>query len=1018
MKAKPKAIPRAVRVGGLGVSYDMSDRPGATGAMAPHPVAAPPIATPDKNRAQPMPELLPRVVGNLDLVDPDGVVEGWCWAPEHPESRRVLSLLIDGVEAARVICDEFRPDLVTAGVGDGAHAFLIVLPPEQRRSGQTCVISLRDTATQQMVGGSASILWRETAEPQPEMLRDIPYVMQGHMDGATKDGRVSGWCWYPSHPQEHVRLQVLVDDEVVGVAAAINFRPDLQVAGIGDGTHGFSFALPWSVLSGKGTLTVQVRDELTGITLGSPILLRLGRMAEQEDRVAELERQIRLLRAQVDELTRELDQRADERPLSEMFATFGALFTTLASAPKGEAMPQMLQSWRQEGSPRAEIDSGEMLRRAITELRARLTPFDLAIPDRPEATLVIPAQADADTLHRCLLALREAGADRRADIVLLDLATGGGHAAALMPSLVRNVQLLSPKAGGGLAECLEELARSARGELIGLIDPGVTVAPGWLDEMVATMAREPQAGLVAGKLVGADGLVRHAGLLSGADGLPHIIGLHDDASLPEFGFLREVDGVGALAFVVRRALLGQPDGLQPPARRPVSPSAFSGHDAGCIVLDLCLRLRMAGHAVMVQPQALATCSDQMELSGRIADLTGPADDAAQLRQIWFETGRAPAPVRFVGHALVIDNDMPRPDRDAGSVAALEQMQLLRRLGYRVSFAPAASGRKHDPAADQLQAQGIELVGTPHFASITDYLASHGRKLSLVQIYRHMNAAMFIDRVREMAPQARLVFSPADLHHVREMRHATVAGLPRSAAAARETREQELLCVRHADATILTSDYEMSLLAPEVEPGRLRLLRWITRPVPSPRGFTERSGLCFVGNYRHGPNVDGMLWFVECVMPRLRARRPGLILHIAGSEMTDEIRALAAPDVKVHGWVEDLTEMLAQVRLSVAPLRFGAGFKGKVAMSLAHGVPVVGTTIAMEGTGLLDGQGVVIADDAEAFADHVLRLHDDADWWECLSATGIDRCTALYSPEAALNVYRDMLQDFGLPARVG
>jgi len=996
MKAKPKAMPRAVRVGGLGVSFDMSDRPGLNGPMSALDKSRTPLAR--------MPDMSLRLVGNLDLVDPDGVVEGWCWAPDEPGSRRVLSLLIDGAEAARVICDEFRPDLVSAGVGDGAHAFLVVLSPEQRRPGQNCIISLRDAVTQQMVGGTASILWRDTEGAPAAPRQNDAYVMQGHLDGATKDGRVSGWCWYPGHPQEHVRLQILVDDEPVGVAAAINFRADLQVAGIGDGTHGFSFALPWSVLSGKGTLTVQVRDELTGIKLGSPILLRLGRMAEQEDRVGELERQIRMLRAQVDELTRELDQRADEQPLSDMFATFGALFNALATAPSSQAVPRVLESWRQKDVLPASIDPGELLRRALTDLRARLAPFDLAIPDRPEATIVIPGHADADTLYRCLLALREAGVDRRADIVLLDLAVGGGHAAALMPSLVRNVQLLSPKDGGGLAESLAELALSARGGLLGLIDPDVTVGPGWFDEMAATMAREPQAGLVASKVVGADGLIRHAGLLNGAGGLPEAFGLHDDASLPDYGFLRDVDGVGALAFVVRRDLLG--------------PSSFSGRQAGCVVLDLCLRLRQAGHAVMLQPQALATCGDQMELAGRIADLAGPEDDAAQLRHLWFDAGHAPASVHFAGHALVIDNDVPRPDRDAGSVATLEQMQLLRRLGYRVSFAPAASGLRHDPAADQLQAFGIELIGAPHYVSITDYLANHGKGLSLVQIYRHMNAAMFIDRVREMAPQARLVFSPADLHHVREMRHATIAGLPHSEAGARETREQEMLCVRHADATILTSDYELTLLAPEVEPGKLRLLRWITRPLPSPRGFAERSGLCFVGNYRHGPNVDGMLWFVQSVMPRLRARRAGLTLHIAGSEMTDEIRALAASDVKVHGWVEDLTDMLGQVRLSVAPLRFGAGFKGKVAMSLAHGVPVVGTAIAIEGTGLLHGEGVMVADDAEAFAEQVLRLHDDAALWECLSSSGIDRCTALYSPEAALNVYRGMLHDFGLPARTG
>ncbi len=978
---------------------------------------------PVAHRATDVPPAQPlRLAGNLDLVDPDGVVEGWCWSPDEPDSRRVVALLIDGVEAARAKCDEARPDLAGAGVGDGAHAFLIVLQPDQRRSGQTSVVSLREVVTGQDVGGTVTITWRSSFdrsaahEPEPAPAA----VMQGHLDGVTKDGRISGWCWYPAEPTTHVRLQILVDDEIVGVATANGFRPDLQQAGIGDGTHGFSFALPWSVLQAKGTLQILVRDEAASATLGAPILLRLGRLAESEDRVAELERQIRLMRAQIEELTRELDQRADDRPLAEMFQTFASLFSTLSRAPTSAAAPRMLAGWRAEGEHAPLVDPASLLRQAVFGLRSQLAPFDLAIPDRPVATIVVPARGDAAMLHRCLRALRDAGVDRRADIVLVDDGRSGSdarhpglaHAAALMPSLVRNVHLLQAQDGGGIASCMLELARTARGTLLGYIDPELVVGEGWLDEIADSFAREPAAGMVGGKVVGRDGLIRHVGLLVGDHGLPEPAGLHDDATLPEFGFLRPVDGLGALAFAVVRTVL-------------LEVCEASGEvgawllDPAFLMLDLCLRVRQAGRSVLLQPRASAVCDDAADLSDRIADLARPGEDRLRVRRTWYDDARPSAgpllaPVHFVGHALVIDNDIPRPDRDAGSIATLEQMQLLRRLGYRVTFAAIAGTPAHDPAADHLQGLGIELARAPHYSSISEYLGRHGTELEIVQVYRHMNAAMFLERVRELAPQAKLIFSPADLHHLREMRHATISGLPRGEAGARETRDQELHCVRHADATILTSDFELGLLRPEVAPGKLRLLRWITRPAPSPRGFAERAGMCFVGNYRHGPNVDGVRWFVHAVMPLLRAQRAGLTLHIAGSEMTDEIRALAGPDVVVHGWVEDLADLLSRMRLSVAPLRFGAGFKGKVATSLAHGVPVVGTRIAMEGTGLAPGEGIALADTEAEFALEVLRVHTDSELWNRLSADALERCTALYSPEAALGVYRGLLSDFGLP----
>jgi glycosyltransferase involved in cell wall biosynthesis/GT2 family glycosyltransferase len=954
-----------------------------------------------------------QIVGNMDLVDPDGVVEGWCWSPNEPNTRRVVALLVDGIEAARAICDEMRPDLASAGVGDGAHAFLIVLQPSQRRPGQASVVLLRDVATGQIVGGAATVTWRSDSEGLGQSAPEPVPVMQGHLDGVTKDGRISGWCWYPDDALAHVRLQILVDDEVVGVTTANGFRPDLQQAGIGDGTHGFSFALPWSVLQTKGTLQIVVRDEATLATLGAPILLRLGRLAESEDRVAELERQIRLMRAQIDELTRELDMQADDRPLADMFATFAALFGALAQAPSSADAPRMLAGWRSAGETPLAIDPAALLRQAVDELRKRLAPFDLAIPDRPVATIAIPARADAATLHRCLRALRDAGVDRLADIVLVEdashrLSQGLAHEAALMPSVVRNVHLLRAQDGGGIASCLMELARTARGTLLGYVDPELVVSAGWLDEIADTFARDSAAGLVGGLVVGADGLIRHAGLVIGDHGLPEPAGLHDDATLPEFGFLRAVDGLGALAFAIQRSVLLD-------VCRAGGEASARLQEPASMMLELCLRVRLAGRNVLLQPRARATCDDAADFSDRIADLCRPGEERLRLRQTWFETAQPPlAPVRFVGHALVIDNDIPRTDRDAGSIATLEQMNLLRRLGYHVTFAAIAGTAAQDPAADQLQGLGIELVRAPHYASISDYLERHGSTLEIVQVYRHMNAAMFLDRVRALAPQAKLIFSPADLHHLREMRHATVSGLSRGEAGARETRDQELHCVRYADATILNSDFELGLLKREVEPGKLRLLRWITRPAPSPRSFAERSGLCFVGNYRHGPNVDGVRWFVHAVMPVLRAQRAGLTLHIAGSEMTDEVRALAGPDVVVHGWVEDLADLFSRMRLSVAPLRFGAGFKGKVATSLAHGVPVVGTSIAMEGTGLRAGEGIAFADNETEFAAEVLRLHTDPELWNRLSASAVERCTALYSPEAALNIYRGLLHDFGLP----
>ena len=368
-------------------------------------------------------------------------------------------------------------------------------------------------------------------------------------------------------------------------------------------------------------------------------------------------------------------------------------------------------------------------------------------------------------------------------------------------------------------------------------------------------------------------------------------------------------------------------------------------------------------------------------------------------------------MRFAGHALVIDDALPRPEHDAGSIATFEQMLLLRRLGWHVTFAPVHGGEPERAALDALARHGIAVAAPPQTASVTEYLRDAGEQLDLVQIYRYANATLLQERVRALAPRAKLVFATADLHFLRERRRAELAGLAPQA----EERAAELRCMRAADATIVTSDYEHALLRTEVDESRLVLLRWIARPVPPARGFAERRDICFVGNFRHPPNLDGVHWFVAEVLPRLRARLPDLRLLLAGSGMPAEIAALESDAIEVLGWVPDLATLFGRVRVSVAPLRFGAGFKGKLATSLAHGLPVVGSSISLEGTGLAHGDGVAVADDPDAFAQEVVRLHEDAVSWQDQSARALERVAALYSPEAAMQVWRDMLGRLGLEA---
>jgi glycosyltransferase involved in cell wall biosynthesis len=386
----------------------------------------------------------------------------------------------------------------------------------------------------------------------------------------------------------------------------------------------------------------------------------------------------------------------------------------------------------------------------------------------------------------------------------------------------------------------------------------------------------------------------------------------------------------------------------------------------------------------------------------------PARPHAELAQPCTRGDQGP-----VGRALVVDDRIPRPDHDAGSVIALAYMTLLRDLGWEV-WCAAAHGAADGTDRLRLEQAGILPILPPD--GPTSVLERHGARLDLVLLVRHANAAAFGPRVRRLAPRAQLVFAPGDLHFLRLQREAALTG-GRITPAWRAARSQELACVAAADATLVMSDTEQAMLASELPQARLHLLRWVAEPAAQVPPFSLRRDMLFVGNFEHRPNLDAVLWYAEAVLPALRAARPGLTLHVAGPGAPPCIAALAGPDIAVHGHVAHLDGLLDRVRLSVAPLRYGAGFKGKVATSLARGVPVVGTAMALEGTGLMDGDGVVLADAPAAIARAIAALHDCAASWGRLSARALAVSSTLYGRAGGTAAMLRLLASLGLPYRL-
>lgn len=630
-------------------------------------------------------------------------------------------------------------------------------------------------------------------------------------------------------------------------------------------------------------------------------------------------------------------------------------------------------------------------------------PFALATSDNPRASIVIPVYGQFAHTLACLRALAAHPPDAAFEVLVVDDGSGDETPEAL-PRIAGLRYHRRAENGGFIAAC-NDGAALAKGQVLVFLNNDTVPQPGWLDALLATFDADPDAGLVGAQLLYPDGRLQEAGGVVFRDGNAWNYGRFGSPDDPRYAYLRDVDYASGAAIAIPRALFEALGGFD--AR--YAPAYYED-------TDLAFAVRAAGRRVLYQPAARVV-HDEGTTSGTD---TGSGIKAHQVRnrEVFLAHRRdalarlrpphEPSPATLhqdQRQVLVIDALTPQPDRDSGSLRLFNLMRLLREEGAHVVFLPA--NREHAGRyTEDLRQIGVEAWTAPFAARAPAWLAEHGPRFDVAMVCRHYVAREFLPLLRAHAPRARVVFDSVDLHYLREQRAAALAGDRALARAAGRTRGLELDVIARSDLALVVSEAERDVLRMDAPQARVEVLSNLHRVAGPGLPFAERHDLAFVGGFRHPPNVDAVRWFVAEVLPRVRARLPEVRFHCIGGDVPAEIAALAAqPGVEVHGHVPDIAPYMDGCRVAVAPLRFGAGVKGKVNLSMAHGQPVVATSCAVEGMHLAHGRDVLVADDAAAFADAVVCAYGDGALWGTLSAHGLGNVARHFSADAARDVVR-------------
>ncbi len=618
--------------------------------------------------------------------------------------------------------------------------------------------------------------------------------------------------------------------------------------------------------------------------------------------------------------------------------------------------------------------------------------------EKAEVSIIIPVFNQFQFTHACLASLQTVEERSRFEVIVVDDCSTD-ETAELVPRM-DGVVYLRNETNSGFIVSRNCGAEKARGKYLFFLNNDTIVKPGWLTALLDTFVEDPQAGIVGSKLVYPDDRLQEAGGIIWRDASGWNYGKFDDREKPEYNYLREVDYCSGAALMIRKSLFQKLGGFD----AKYEPAYYE--DA-----DLSFKVRKAGYKVLYQPLSeVIHCEDVTGGTGLSAGtkkhrdinrltfantwaaelLSKPANgDLASLTQ--------PSPGRK--NILVIDHHLPMPEKDAGSLRMFHILNILHRLGHRVTFIPDNLA-DIPPYGDELRKHGIEVVYHPYIKKVRDYLIAHGSEFDAVVLSRCDFARKHIADVRLHAPQSRIIFDTVDLHFLRTNREAEITSDPEIRQRAREKEELEYDLIDQADETWVVSSVEQKLLR-EARPDKsIEIVPTIIDVPGSNTPFSLRRAFLFIGGFQHTPNIDAVIFFLERIYPLVTERLGDAKFYIIGDKAPPEVVALATDNVIVTGLQQDVRPFFESVKLSVAPLRYGAGIKGKINLSMGFGVPVVATSLAVEGMALIDREDILVADEPEDFARALIELYESEELWNRLSKNGIKKTKAGYSVEAA------------------
>lgn len=365
--------------------------------------------------------------------------------------------------------------------------------------------------------------------------------------------------------------------------------------------------------------------------------------------------------------------------------------------------------------------------------------------------------------------------------------------------------------------------------------------------------------------------------------------------------------------------------------------------------------------------------------------------------------------------LVIGTRIPTPELDAGSARMIRLLYELQDLFSSVTFLP-----KHTLAwppydqpvktvSDRLKKKGISIPSPELYDSPAAYIENTANQYSTILLSDIYAAVEFLELVRSKNPQANIIFDTVDLHYLRYFREAKLHCSQALLKKSLEIKKQEVNAANKTDLTLVVTQKEKEILAKECPSAKIAVLSGIYPEQSDATPYESRRDILFIGSFDHRPNLDAVEYFLNDIFPLLRRAIKEIKLYVIGANPPKKLLKINPESTIYTGYVPDLKKYFNSCRLSIAPLRFGAGMKGKILTSMSFGLPVIASSIASEGLPVKNNEHLFIADEKHLFAEKLLLLYQEQDLWSRFSCAGREMIRRHYSQGAFRSSLKNIME---------